>query len=247
MIFNLLSLFIVVFAAFLLFAFRLLQQKRAPRFRPIPAFQQFQRALNLSIEEGKQVHLSLGRGHPLTLQGAAGFASLGMLRHLAELTAAGDRPPLVTAGEGALILLAQDTMQSAYRAAMAEELYHPLIACLGGLSPMAYASGLLPSFGEKYIAIHVLIGNFGPEILLLGEAAQRNNAFFIAASDDLSAQAALFALAPYPLFGEELFAAGAYLSRHPDYQASLSVQDVLRWLLILALLISPLFKFLGVF
>ncbi len=247
MILNLLSLFIIVFAALLLFMFSLLQRKRAPRFRPIPAFQQFQRALNLSIEEGKQVHLSLGRGYPLTLQGAAGFASLGMLRHLTELTAAGDRPPLITAGEGTLVLLAQDTVQSAYRAAMAEELYHPLTARLGGLSPMAYASSLLPSFGEKYISAHVLMGDFGPEVLLVGEAAQRNNAFFIAASDDLSTQAALFTLATYPLFGEELFAAGAYLSHHPSYQASLSVQDVLRWLLILALLVSPLFKFLGVF
>jgi hypothetical protein len=244
---NLISLFIIVFAALLLFTFRLLQRKHAPRFRPIPAFQQLQRALNLSIEEGKQVHLSLGRGHPLMLQGAAGFASLGMLRHLAELTAAGDRPPLVTAGEGALILLAQDTMQSAYRAAMAEELYHPLTARLGGLSPMAYASSLLPAFGEKHTSAHVLMGNFGAEVLLLGEAAQRNHAFFVAASDNLSAQAALFTLAPHPLFGEELFAAGAYLSRDPAHQASLSVQDVLRWLLILALLVSPLFKFLGVF
>ncbi len=247
MILNLLALFIIILATLLLFTFQFFQRKNPPRFRSLPAFQQFQRALNLSVEEGKQVHISLGRGHPLTSQGAAGFASLGMLRHLAEITAAGDRPPLITTGEGTLILLAQDTTQSAYRAAMAEDLYHPLTARLGGLSPMAYASGILPLFGEKHISAHLLIGNFGTESLLLGEAARRNHAFFIIASDDLSAQAGLFALSPYPLLGEELFAASAYLSRDPAHQASLNVQDVLRWLLILGLLTSPLLKILGAF
>ncbi|MEJ5241692.1 MAG: DUF6754 domain-containing protein [Anaerolineales bacterium] len=243
----LLSLFIVLFVALLLPILSLVQRKSPPRFRLIPAFRELRRSVDLSIEDGKQVHLSLGRGNLLSLQGASGLASLGMWRHLAAQAAVGDRPPLITAGEGGLVILSQDTTRTAYRAALAEELYHPLVARLGGLSPFAYAASILPLLQEKRISTHVFLGNFGAESLLLAEAAGRNQAFFVAASDDLAAQAGLFALAPHPLLGEEIFAAAAYLGAGPSHQASLSAQDALRWILILVLLILPALKFLGVF
>ncbi len=243
----LLSLFIILFVALLLPILSIVQRKSPPRFRLIPAFRALRRAVDLSIEDGKQVHVSLGRGDLLTLQAASGLAGLSMWRHLAAQTAVGDRPPLITAGEGGLVILGQDTTRTAYRAALAEELYHPLVARLGGLSPFAYAASTLPLLQEKRISTHIFLGHFGVESLLLGEAAERNQVFFVAASDDLTAQAGLFALAPHPLLGEEIFAAAAYLGASSSNQASLSAQDALRWMLILALLILPVLKFFGVF
>ncbi|MFN3741234.1 MAG: DUF6754 domain-containing protein [Anaerolineales bacterium] len=243
----LLSLFIVLSAAALLVTLTFVQRKSRPAFRTIPAFQELRRSIDLSIEEGRPVHLSLGRGNLLTLQGAPGLAGLSMLRYMAAQTAVGDQPPLITTGEGSLVILAQDTTQTAFRAAFAEELYRPLTARLTGLSPFAYAAGALPLIREPQISTHIFLGNLGAESLLLGEAAERQNISFIAASDDLSAQAGLFALTSHPLIGEEIFAAGAYLSNYAPHQASLSVQDVSRWLLIIALLTLPVLKFFGVF
>lgn len=248
MILSLLALLLILLAALLLAALTLAGRSRRarPTFRAIPAFQQLRRALDLSIEEGKQVHLSLGRGNFLTLQSAPGLATLGMLRRLAEQTAIADHPPLITSGEGTLLMLSQQTLQSAYRAARAEELYHPLTARLSGLSPFAYAAGTLPLVHDAPISAHLFLGNFGSEALLLTEAAERRNAFFIAATDDLTTQAGLFAATPYPLLGEELFSAGGYLGVSTSHQASLQTQDILRWLLIFALIALALLKFLGV-
>jgi hypothetical protein len=48
------------------------------------------------------------------------------------------------------------------------------------------------------------------------------------------------------LIGEELFAAGAYVGAGATHEASLQVQDILRWLVILAILGGALLKLAGV-
>ncbi len=80
---------------------------------------------------------------------------------------------------------------------------------------------------------------------MLAEAADRENASLIAASDNLSAQSVFYASSQTPLIGEELFAAGAYVGAGAAHDASLNVQDILRWLIILAILIGSLLKFVG--
>jgi hypothetical protein len=92
----------------------------------------------------------------------------------------------------------------------------------------------------------VLIGHFGVEGALLAEAAERENTFLIGSSDALPAQAALFATAQEALIGEELFAASAYLGASGSHSNSLTVQDVLRWIIILALLVGSGLKLFGI-
>jgi hypothetical protein len=46
---------------------------------------------------------------------------------------------------------------------------------------------------------------------------------------------------------KELFAAGAYVGAGAVHEASLTVQDVLRWMIILAIAVGAAFKFMGVF
>jgi hypothetical protein len=47
------------------------------------------------------------------------------------------------------------------------------------------------------------------------------------------------------LIGEELYAAGAYVGAGAVHEASLTVQDILRWLIIAAILVGSLLKFVG--
>jgi hypothetical protein len=77
------------------------------------------------------------------------------------------------------------------------------------------------------------------------ESAERETASIIAASDNLSAQSVFYATSPDPLIGEELFAAGAYVGAGAAHEASLNIQDILRWLVILGILIGSLLKLVG--
>ncbi len=73
------------------------------------------------------------------------------------------------------------------------------------------------------------MGNFGVEVGLLTDAVERENSFVLAGSDNLTAQAVIYASAQEPLVGEEIFAAGAYVEPGSLHSSSLTVQDVLRW------------------
>jgi hypothetical protein len=166
-----------------------------------------------------------------------------MLRRLAERTSVSDRPPVVTSGDASLAVLSQDTLQSGYRAAGAEDQYRFTTGRLTGLTPFSYAAGSISTIHDENVSANIFIGDFGTEAALLAEASDRENASLVAASDDLSAQSVFYAAAQEPLIGEELFAAGAYVGAGASHEASLNVQDILRWLIILAILLGSVLKF----
>ena len=243
---EILGLGLVLLAAILLAALTLIKRKSPPVFREIPALARVRRAAGMAVEDGTRLHVSLGRGGLLTRHGAAGLAGLALLRQLSEQTSVSDRPPIASSGDPVLSALSQDTLHAAYLSAGAEELYQPAYGRLAGLTPFSYAAGTIPIIRNEQISTNVLIGDFGSEVALLADAAERESAVLVGAASDPAAQAILFATTSDPMMGEELFAASAYVGREPSHRASLQVQDILRWLIILALLVSPVLKVMGV-
>lgn len=232
-------------AALLLLGLTLWRRRSPATLRPIEAYERLNRAVGLAVENGTRLHISLGRGNLFTARGGSALAGLAMLRRLAERTSASDRPPIVTSGDASLAILSQDTLRSGYRAAGAEEQYRFSTGRLTGLTPFSYAAGTMPIEHDENVSANVVIGDLGAESALIAEASDRENSSLIAASDDLSAQAIFYASAQDPLIGEELFAAGAYVGAGAAHDASLQVQDILRWLIIVAILVGSLLKFMG--
>ena len=232
------ALGLLILAAILLLVFTFLRRKSPASFRSIDAYEQLNRSVGLAVENGTRLHISLGRGNLFTARGGSALAGLAMLRRLAERTSVSDRPPIATSGDPTLAILSQDTLQSGYRAAGAEEQYRFTTGRLTGLTPFSYAAGAVPAIHDENVSVNVILGDLGPEAGLLAEASDRANTSLIAASDNLSAQSIFYASSQEPLIGEELFAAGAYVGAGASHEASLNVQDVLRWLIILALIVG---------
>ena len=234
---------IIFLSAALLGGMVALRRKSPPAFREIPAFTRLRQAVGRVVEDGTRLHVSLGHGALITPQSASGMAGLTLLRRLAELTSAGDQPPIATSGDAALTILSQRTLETASQAC-AQGVYDPAAGRLTGLTPFSYAAGAIPAIRNENISANVLMGNFGVEAALLTDAAERANTFTLAASDNLAAQAVLYASAQDPLIGEELYAAGAYMDAGPVHAASLIVQDILRWLIIVVILVGALIQLL---
>jgi hypothetical protein len=241
------ALAVLVVAAILLLAFILLRRRTPAVLRRIEAFERLNRAVGLAVENGTRLHISIGRGNLFTTRGGSALAALALVRRLAERTSASDRPPVVTSGDASLAILSQDTLQSGYHAAGADEQYRYSTGRLTGLTPFAYAAGTTPVARDENVSTSVFLGEFGTEAALMVEAAERENSTIIAASDNLSAQSIFYATSQDPLIGEELFAAGAYTGAGSAHEASLNVQDILRWLVILAIILGSALKFMGAF
>ncbi len=233
-------------AGLLLLVFTYLRRKTPAVFRRIEAYERLNRAVGLAVENGTRLHISLGRGNFFTARGGSALAGLALLRRIAERTSVSDRPPLATSGDATLAILSQDTMLSGYRAAGAEEQYRFSTGRLTGLAPFSYAAGTMPIVRDENVSASVIIGDLGAEAALVAESSDREGTSLIAASDNLSAQAVFYASAQEPLIGEELFAGGAYTGAGPTHEASLNVQDILRWLVIVAILAGSALKLVGI-
>jgi hypothetical protein len=244
---NLPGLALTGISAILLVGLATLQRKTLPKLRVIPALTRLYRAIGLSVEDGTRLLIGLGNTSLLTGNAGAPLAGLALLRHLAERTSLSDRPPVAVAGEAPLALLAQDTLEAGYERVGAGEFYQPTAGRVAGLTPFSSAAGSLSIVHDENVSAAVFIGHFGVEAALLADAAERENAVAVGASDELAGQAIWYASATEPLIGEELFAASAYIGATPAQMASLTLQDILRWVIILVLVVGAGAKLLGLF
>ncbi|HWR67256.1 MAG TPA: DUF6754 domain-containing protein [Bellilinea sp.] len=243
---GVLGLGVVFLTIALIIILRMLGKDREkPAFRRIAAFDDLKKSIGLAVENGSRIHVTLGKSSLTQPTNTSALAGLSTLDRIAQISSSSDKPPVATSGDGGLTLLSQDTLRSAYRNVHAPELYDPGRGRLTGITPMSYIAGTLHVTTHEDVSAHVMIGNFGPEIALVAEAAEHAGAFSLAASDSLPAQAALFAVAEKPIIGEELFAAPTYLGASRSHSASLQVQDILRWGVIVVLIGGALLKAMG--
>jgi hypothetical protein len=243
----LIPLGIIFFSFILLIVLTLPRFNRGPRsLRPIQGFQRLRRAIGLAVEDGKRLHVSLGKSSLLDPTNPSALMGLNTLERITQLSMMSDRPPIATSGDGALSILSQDTLRAVYRTGNILEQYDPDRGRMAGITPLSYIVGTLPVARQENVSAHILIGNFGPEVGLLTDAAAQQNAYTLAASDSLPAQAVLYATADETLIGEELYAASAYLNAGPAHTASLRVQDILRWGIIIMIVVGILLKLVGI-
>ena len=245
---SILGLLFILVSAGLLFAFSLPEGRTRSRvaLRPVQTFQRLQRAIGLAVENGTRLHVSIGQASIVSPNNASALVGLSTLERVGFLSSVSDRPPVATSGDGSLAILCQDTLRAAYRISNNPELYDPTQARLAGPTPFSYAVGAVPVIYDERVSANILVGNFGPEVAFLIEAGEKRNSFMVAASDAISAQSVVYATAGEPLIGEELFAIPAYLQAGQTHQAGLRAQDILRWVVVAALMMGSILKILGI-
>jgi hypothetical protein len=218
--------------------------RRAEGFplRPIPAFRTLQGLLGLAAESGKQVHVSVGSAGIGGAETAAVSAGLVALRHVAEQGAAFRFSPIVTVADPAVMLAAQDILYRAHRRAGLESSYRSTAVQLIAPNPAAYAAGAQAVIDQESVAANVMIGPMGAEFLLIAEPGARREMIQMVGTDSVNLQPLMLATSDRMLVAEEMFAAGAYLSRRPEQIASLQVEDTLRLLVVAGIVIGVLIK-----
>ena len=114
------------------------------------------------------------------------------------------------------------------------------------MTPFSYAAGTLTTIRDNNVSANIHTGWFGSEVIWLTTAGERQSSPTIAGTAQLPAQSIIYASASDPLIGEELYAGGAYLGAGKIHLASISAQDVFRWIIIFIILANVLFNFLGI-
>jgi hypothetical protein len=237
-------IFVLVFFFLMVAAAVISRQRGGRKLRGISAFTRLMRSIGLAVEAGTRLHVSLGRGQPLSTQSAIGYVGLSILERIARSTSISDRPTIATSGESSLGILSQDTQRTASKY-LGDE-FDPMRGRITGLTPYSYAAGTLTMIQEEDLGANMLIGSYGSEAGLITDAAERSDSMTLGGTDNLSGQAVLFASAQEPLIGEETYAGGAYLGAGEMHTASLYAQDILRWVIIALIIIGVILNLIGV-
>ena len=236
---------VILFVGLMIFFSIFSKDRKTNRFRPIAAYEKINKEINTSVEDGTQLHISLGRGGLIGPDSAAGLAGLSLLKQVIEKSSMCDHPPIASTGNAVLSILAQDTIRESSRAiSLAEDRQNPSGELIG-VTPFSYAAGTLTTIRDDNVSANVHTGWFGNEIIWLTTAGERQSSPTIAGTAQLPAQAVIYASASDPLIGEELFASGAYLGTSKLHEASITVQDVMRWIIIFLILGSVVTNLLG--
>ncbi len=236
--------FLVVFFILLL-VFSGLAKKQRRELREIPGFLQLRKVVGQAVEAGSRLQIALGSRGLYDQDGASALAGLTILQRIAQAASISDSPPIATSGDSQVALLSQDTLQTAYRSAKAENLYNPLAGRLAGVTPLSYAAGAMAAIHDEQVSATIVLGHVGGEVGLLTAATEQTRGQSLGGSDNLSGQSVLYMANQEPIIGEEIFAGGAYLSSNPSHHASLQVQDIARWVVIVAILLGAVARMVG--
>jgi hypothetical protein len=238
------ALFLLVFIGLMLYFTRQAIFGNTPILRQIQAYETLKGLTSRAIEAGRGLHLSVGLGSITNATTADTLAGLSVLSYLAKQAAATGAPPTVSMADPTTMLMAQHLIRSSYGdAADGLEQAYQNVRWVAS-QPAAYAAGVMNIIEISQPEANVLVGNFGDEYLLMGEAAARQGSSHIGGTSIPNTLPFVYASAGQTLLGEEIYAAGAYLQKRPAHLGSLVAQDTMRsviaWGIGLGVLIATL-------
>ncbi|MDD2942974.1 MAG: hypothetical protein PHC51_08430 [bacterium] len=215
--------------------------KRARRghsyyIRRIAGIDAVDEAIGRSVELGRPVAFTSG----LTSVGPLLYACLSVLRHVGRKMARLRSRIFVPCFDPEAMALTDATLQNAYRAEGKLSRYNPTSVRFLSNEQFAFASGYMGLAHRENIGSAFLFGTFAAESLILAEAGQQIGAQQVAATTSPEQVPFFLTTCDYTLIGEELFAAGAYLSDDPVQKASLRAQDIAKLCLLLLVIVGVL-------
>jgi hypothetical protein len=153
------------------------------------------------------------------------IASLAVLQHVARMTARYNAELDVPNKDPLTFASARETVREAYLQEGRPDLYNERIVHYVTYDQFAYTASVSGIMVREKPAANFLIGSFYAESLLLAETGQASGAIQIAGTAEVAQLPFFVCACDYTLIGEELYAAGAYLSRDPAMLGSIKGQD----------------------
>lgn len=244
----LLIVVLVVVILTLLHHARALASKRPINRRPLPGLSVISHALARGAETGRAMHLSPGSGAiGARASTAETIAGLLLSERVATEAALNGAPLLASSGDAVAHLALRGTLRQVYQRAGLGQDYDPAnVQLLAHQDAMAYASGVTTLYGRQQLEASQLVGAFGQEFLLAGEDGAQRGVPQLGGATATTALPLVYLTTEGTLIGEEIYAAEAYLARSPAPLARLLTLDVLRTVVIIAILVVLLAAALGI-
>lgn len=232
--------FVVAAALVLLMAWAVRGRKRQPARVSAAGPSRLQDEIARAAETGGGVHIALGTGGLAGDRAMASVAGLRIAEAAADLAVSYGLSPVLSVGEPTLLPAAQDVLRRTYESHGIGDRFDPAHVRFLAPGEIPFAAGVGDAVSSEQATVVVVAGSHGAEVALTLDPGVRRGLAQYVAIESGPGSAASFAATDWLAPGEGLFAAAADESADPPGFAGLLAQDVMRWVLVGAIVVAAL-------
>jgi hypothetical protein len=231
--------FVIIFLA-VVYYISLARKGRRPKMRKMAGLDAVAEGVGRATEMGKPIFYTPGLGDVTGSDAASTLAALEILGHVADLTAKYSTRIIVGVNKAVVFPLAEQVVHQSYVQQGKPNEFTPDM--IQFLSPMqfAYAAACMGIIHREQAATAIFTGHYLGESVMLAEAAAQVGAIAVAGTTSTVQLPFFVAACDYTLIGEELLAAGAYLSNDPVKLGSIEGQDIIKLIAIAVVICGAL-------
>ena len=207
--------------------------------RKIPGLQALEEAVGRATEMGKSVLFVPGI---MDLDQVETVTGLNLLGHVAEYTAKYETSLNVPVSKSIVMEAGREICKESYLKSGRPDLYYDDMVHYISDEQFAYAAGVNGIMEREKPAACFYLGKFYAESLILAETGNSIGAIQIAGTGSPSQIPFFVTACDYTLIGEEFFTASAYLSNKPELVGSIKGQDIVKLLVMIAMVLIVVFN-----
>ncbi|MBU0964681.1 hypothetical protein KKC06_06605 [Patescibacteria group bacterium] len=239
-----LIIFLLTVAGMYLFM-RKAEGGRLPNIRSIPLLEELDSIIGRAAEMGRPVHYTTGYGGLHDEWAVMCVAGLAILSKVAEMCGKYRVWLQFTCFRGYLVPIGQDILKTGYEKGGAPEMYTPDMVTYVGEDQPAYIAYIMDYFMTEKPAVSMVFGAIQAEMNNILMQAARVNAISLAGTPRLYYQGKMALMCDYCLLGEELYVAGASITKDPVHLGCIEAEDWFKVGIIALLVIALILTTLG--
>jgi hypothetical protein len=216
-----------------------------PQIRRIAGLDSIEEAVGRATEMGAAVHYTPGLGDIAADTAPQTFAGLAVMAYVTELVAKYNTNLIVTIRNANVFPVAQEMVKNAYMTAGKPDMFQENTVRFLSNEQFAYAAAVMGIMNRENVAANIMMGAFWAESLMFAEAGSQVGAIQVAGTAAMAQIPFFVAACDYTLIGEELYAAGAYLSQDAVKLGGIVGQDIIKGLTMVMILIGSLLATVG--
>ncbi|MEM2183705.1 MAG: DUF6754 domain-containing protein [Candidatus Methanomethylicia archaeon] len=197
------------------------------KWRKIAGLEALEEAVGRAAEMGKPVHFTPGYAGLTGATSPQVVAGLAVFAELARLCAKYDVEIICSVGDPTVLGVATELYKQAYTSEGKLDRAKPEhdIRYLSG-SQFAFAAAVQGIAERERPAANVMVGPFWAESMMFAETFYRVGSIQVAGTARIYQIPFFAVVCDYVIIGDEMFAAGAYLSKEPSAMSSIFIQDL---------------------
>jgi hypothetical protein len=227
--------FLIVFSAVIALSIHLAKKGKVWEIRRLPAIDTLDEIIGRATEMGKPILYTVG-GRLTDVEAPQAIAGFTILDYVARRAAKTGTELRVAPRFAVQIPIVTDIVSNAYLAEGHPERFKPENIQYHSDTQFAFATGVMGQIAREKPASFVMIGAWWGECLMFLETAVIYGAMSVGGTANTHQIPFIVLCTSQCLVGEEIFAAGAYLSKEPVSVGTIAAGDIGRYI-VLALIV----------